>query len=126
MDDYLKNWITKADNDLKAAEHELDRAESEILADIVCFHCQQAVEKYLKAYLITRKAEFGKTHNLEYLLELCAKSNPAFISLELGNLSFYAVEIRYPDEFYLPALEEAQKSFKLACKIKDFILALIK
>jgi HEPN domain-containing protein len=126
MDDYLNNWLVKAEHDLKAAEHELNRVESDVITDIVCFHCQQAVEKYLKAYLITHKVEFGKTHNLEYILELCAKIDKAFSDLELGKLSFYAVEIRYPDEFYLPTLEETRKSFELAGKIKDFVLPRIK
>ena len=71
-DEYLKNWIKKADNDLKVAEHELRIDKDDRVTEAICFHCQQSVEKYLKAFLIYCKAEFGKTHNLEFLLELCA------------------------------------------------------
>jgi hypothetical protein len=34
----------------------------------------------------------------------------------------YAVEIRYPDEFYLPDVEEAIESVKIAEQIKNIIL----
>ena len=39
-DDYIKNWLIKADHDLKATENELNIKTNEILTDIICFHCQ--------------------------------------------------------------------------------------
>jgi HEPN domain-containing protein len=50
IDEYVKNWLIKADSDLKIVEHELALPIEEVVKDIVCFHCQQAVEKYLKAF----------------------------------------------------------------------------
>ncbi|MSU80013.1 MAG: HEPN domain-containing protein [Gemmataceae bacterium] len=44
-----REWIIKADNDLKNAAHTLKLGE-EGPTDTVCFHCQQCVEKYLKAF----------------------------------------------------------------------------
>ncbi|MCG2760389.1 MAG: HEPN domain-containing protein [Candidatus Delongbacteria bacterium] len=38
--------------------------------DTVTFHCQQAVEKYLKAYLIYLVIDFKFTHDSVYLLDL--------------------------------------------------------
>jgi HEPN domain-containing protein len=111
IDEYVKRWITKAKRDLKVSEHELSLPKEDVITDAVCFHCQQAVEKLLKAYLASKNVDFGKTHNLEYLLELCAKEDPDFKPIELGNLSFYAVEIRYSDEFYTPSFDEAKESF---------------
>ncbi|MGH7792379.1 MAG: HEPN domain-containing protein [Thermodesulfobacteriota bacterium] len=122
MDEYVKGWITKAKRDLKVAEHELGLPKEDIITDAVCFHCQQAVEKFLKAYLASKNLDFGKTHNLEYLIELCFKNDPEFKSIVLGNLSFYAVEIRYPDEFYTPSLNEAEESFQIAIDVKNFVL----
>ena len=75
----------------------------------------------MKAYLITRNAEFGKTHNLEYLLELCVKKDDEFKGIEVGNLSFYAVEVRYPDEFYIPSIDEAKECLMIARKVKEFV-----
>lgn len=122
IDDYIEKWIIKAVNDLKVAEHELRQSEDEIITDAVCFHCQQAVEKLLKAYLVSKNTDFGKTHNLEFLLESCLKIDPDFKDMDVGNLSFFAVEIRYPDEFYMPSVAEAKECFNIASKFKDFLL----
>ena len=122
IDDYIEKWIIKAVNDLKVAEHELRQPEDEIITDAVCFHCQQAVEKLLKAYLVSKNIDFGKTHNLEFLLESCLKIDPDIKDMDVGNLSFYAVEIRYPDELYMPAIAEAKECFRIASKDKDFLL----
>ncbi len=121
IDEYVKRWITKAERDLKVAEHELSLPKDSVITDAVCFHCQQAVEKFLKAYLASENMDFGKTHNLEYLVELCASNDLEFKAINLGNLSFYAVEIRYPDEFYIPSFDEANKSFQIANDIKSFV-----
>jgi HEPN domain-containing protein len=122
MDEYLQKWLIKADNDLIVAEHEMNANSEERVTDAVCFHCQQAVEKYLKAFLIFRKKDFGKTHNLEYLLKLCSQLDKEFTKIDVGNLSFYAVEIRYPDDFYIPTVKEAKDSVKIAKQVKKFVL----
>ena len=44
-----------------------------------------------------------------------------FKKLDVGNLSDYAVEVRYADEFYIPTLEEAKQAFEIAKKAKEFI-----
>jgi HEPN domain-containing protein len=38
------------------------------------FHCQQAAEKYLKAYLVRQQIEFRKTHALGHLLHLASQA----------------------------------------------------
>jgi len=58
-------------------------AEEEIVTDAVCFHCQQAVEKLLKAYLISKNVEFGRIHDLETLLKLGES-----LSLPIWNQGF--------------------------------------
>ena len=62
IDDLITKWINIADRDLLAAEQGLKVYP--VLAEIVCFHCQQAAEKYLKAYLVKHQVEFQKTHNI--------------------------------------------------------------
>jgi len=46
------------------------------LREIVGFHCQQAVEKYLKVLLTFYQIEFPKTHEIERLLALVSGANP--------------------------------------------------
>jgi len=122
MKENIKRWIIKALEDLKIAKHELTFPEKEIASGPVCFHCQQAIEKLLKAYLVFKNTEFGKTHDLIYLLELCAKHDKDFKNQNIGNLNNYSVDIRYPDEFYTPTVKEAKAAYEIAQKIKEYIL----
>ncbi len=121
IEENVKKWLIKAMEDLKVVEHEMTLPREEVATSAVCFHCQQFVEKVLKAYLTLKNVDFGKTHNLEYLLELCKKQDKDFEKIDVGNLTFYAVNVRYPDEFYIPSYEEARECYELAKKIKDFI-----
>jgi HEPN domain-containing protein len=68
--------------------------------DIVCFHCQQSTEKYLKALLNELGAAIPKTHDLDDLLGLLAPHHPTLRALRRGLkfLTDFAVEIRYPGE----------------------------
>ncbi len=64
---------------------------------ILGFHCQQAVEKSLKAALAARGVEFPHTHDLDGLLELC-RTNGLRVPAELDGvdrLAPYGVHVRY-------------------------------
>ncbi len=119
-----KKWLIKAINDYKSAQKLLSQPEEEIITDTACFHCQQAVEKMLKAFLINYDIEFGRTHSIEYLIKLCSKIDKDFERLYeiTEGLTEYAVEVRYPEEFYIPSVEEAKEAFDAATKVKEFVL----
>jgi HEPN domain-containing protein len=70
------------------------------LRDLVCFHCQQAAEKYLKALLQDLGVAIPKTHELEQLLDMLLPHHPKLASLRraLQALNRYSVEYRYPGE----------------------------
>ncbi|MGC8765125.1 MAG: HEPN domain-containing protein [Brevinematia bacterium] len=52
MNEYVLKWLKKAYEDYLTAFHEFNLPpKSEIITSSVCFHCKQAVEKFLKAYL---------------------------------------------------------------------------
>ncbi len=55
---YVKEWIDLGREDLAVAE--LIISHSPIMLNSACFHCQQAVEKFFKAFLVSRKVEFPK------------------------------------------------------------------
>jgi len=126
IDEYIKRWIIKATEDYKVAKHELNLDEDEIATGAVCFHCQQCVEKLLKAYLISKNVDFRKIHDLKLLLKFCVEQDPDFHNVSVGNLTFYAVEVRYPDEYYFPSVDEAKESFDIISKIKDFVFEKLK
>jgi HEPN domain-containing protein len=89
-------WIEKADEDWRTVKCLLN--EEDPLRNIVAFHCQQAAEKYLKAWLTSRNADFPKTHDLKELLALIAPLD-ADLAAELGAaviLTPFGVSIRYP------------------------------
>ena len=54
--------------DYRTAERLLQDAEP--IRESIAFHCQQAAEKYLKAFLVSRRIEFPKTHSIGRLLDL--------------------------------------------------------
>jgi HEPN domain-containing protein len=66
--------------------------------DLVCFHCQQAAEKYLKAILNEQPLTIPRTHNLEDLLGLLFPMHVELWALRRGLqfLTQFAVEVRYP------------------------------
>jgi hypothetical protein len=58
------------------------------------------------------------------LLNLCATIDAAFVT-ELADadmLTDYAVEIRYPDDWYEPGMEETEQALELTLKVRDFVL----
>ncbi len=63
----------------------------------ICFHAQQASEKYLKAYLVSKGQQAPRTHNILELIDRCVKLDNAFVELRplAEDLSFFGVEIRY-------------------------------
>jgi len=92
--------------------------------DAVCFHAQQAVEKWLKAFLAYSKVEFPYTHNLAKLIEICAGIEPAFRSLlpTVAPLTPFAVELRYDDSFW-PTETVAKQAHAAAMEVFEFVMA---
>ena len=66
--DEIKQWIEKADHDLGSAK--IIYLHLPEYFDTITFHCQQAVEKYLKSILIFYHIDFLRSHDLIYLLDL--------------------------------------------------------
>lgn len=91
--------------------------------DTVTFHCQQAVEKYLKAYLIFQSASFRFSHDLIYLLELITQNDPDFKNYfdTVSELQGYAVEIRYPNETIYLSNEKVENAMRIARNVRDFV-----
>ena len=59
------------------------------------------------------------------ILNLCIEQDKDFENLDkekISQISFFAVEIRYPDEFYIPSIKEVKEYFEVALRVKDFVL----
>lgn len=93
----VKLWVEKADHDLGTAE--LTHQHIPKYRDTIAFHCQQAVEKYLKAYLVFCDIPPKRTHDLILLLGLISEIEAVTDDLfeMAAELQDYAIEVRYPD-----------------------------
>ena len=120
----LQNWVRKAENDLEAARR-IMAVEADCPVDAVGFHCQQAVEKYVKGLLTAFNILAPRIHDLEVLAALLpAGCNLSVQSEELAKLSLYAVDIRYDDSQDLQ-LEDARHAFAIAEKVRAEIRGLL-
>jgi HEPN domain-containing protein len=123
--DEIRAWIAKASQDLAAAEWLL--ASPEPLYGPVGFHCQQAAEKVLKAYLTWRNEPFEKTHSLVALVGKCLPFDTAFQSLRTAatTLTPYAVTSRYPGDVAELTATEAKEALELARQVQELVLKLL-
>jgi HEPN domain-containing protein len=119
--DYIKQWLIKANEDidvliLLTSEH------PENFTSVITFHSQQAVEKFLKAYLIFRDIEIEKTHDVDFLLSECIKiEKSGFDEIDVKNLADFAVTVRYADDFMVPTLKEALELKEIALDVKRVV-----
>lgn len=122
---YVKNWLEKANEDIQVAL--LIIKEDIPLTGPVCFHCQQAAEKFFKAFLTLHRIDFPKTHNLDYLHELCKKINAKmFENIDTKDLNAFGVDIRYPGDIYHPTVNETKQYIEIARQIKNIVEAQIR
>jgi HEPN domain-containing protein len=114
-------WLRKAEEDLAAANHLRDPQLQ--LFGAVAFHCQQAVEKYLKAVLTFDGVSFPKTHDIRRLLLLMNRSEPSLAASlqDASVLSAYGVLPRYPDDLAQLTEVHAKRAWELAVKARDAV-----
>ena len=114
--------LKKAENDLKDAK--ILYNSNEASAEGICFHCQQAVEKFLKTYLVYNNKEINKTHDISELLQACKNIDNAFSELErlnIDDITNYAVIVRY-DDIIEPSKKDAEEAIAIAGHVKLFAL----
>ncbi|MBN1846910.1 MAG: HEPN domain-containing protein [Sedimentisphaerales bacterium] len=116
--DLVQGWLRKAASNFAAME----AARQAQVYDAACFHAQQAVELYLKAYLLFRETSFPLTHNLTKLVDICIELDSSFTSILsiVEPLTPYAVELRYDHEFW-PDVKTAEQAKAAALEVKMFI-----
>jgi HEPN domain-containing protein len=93
-------WVQKAEADYDVVLL-LRRSRKPSRFDIIRFHCQQCVEKYLKARLQEAGIRFPRTHDLVALLTMLALVEPTWqpTRSQLAALTDAAVEYRYPNRW---------------------------
>ncbi len=96
MNPLTLEWVENAEEDYVGMQ--LLQQGQHPLYNIVCFHAQQCVEKYLKAWLQEANIPVPRTHDLKELLALIVPSLPVWQVWEpdFSLLSSHAVMTRYP------------------------------
>jgi HEPN domain-containing protein len=98
IDDVIE-WIQIADDDFDSAKilNGADRKHFEI----ICYHCAQATEKYLKGFLAYKDILPEKTHNLRFLNDLCLELDSDFQNIKMmcDFLNRFSNDVRYPHKY---------------------------
>ena len=91
-------WIERAEEDYNMAQ--LARQASRPFHNSICFHAQQCIEKYLKAWLQEMNVPAPRTYDLGELLSLILPTLPAWSQWQpdFKRITEYAVDARYPGE----------------------------
>ena len=93
-----REWVRCAEEDYDVASSQFRRRTKRPTANAIGFHCQQCVEKYLKARLEEANLPIPKVHDLVLLLQRLLPAEPLWASFApaLRSLNDYAVRFRYP------------------------------
>ena len=106
----VREWVAKAENDLKNAAHTLELG-TDCPTDTVCFHAQQCVQKYVKALLTNLAVDPPRTHDIEELVARLPEEAAVNLSVEeQRRLTDYATVTRYPGDYEPITLGEARKA----------------
>ncbi|MBU4293145.1 MAG: HEPN domain-containing protein [Actinobacteria bacterium] len=119
-----QEWQRLAAMDLSTAEYLQNM--NPLPLEIICYHCQQSAEKYLKGYLVFCGMAPPRMHDLDELCKLSLKFSDTFknIADQCSDLTAYGVGPRYPMELILEE-EDMRQALNSAKIIRDFILAVI-
>lgn len=121
----VEKWLSFAKDDIRTAEIILPEG----IFNMVCFHCQQAVEKSLKAFLRHRSKKIPYIHILEELCERCMEIDPAFSQImdDCIALDIFYQPTRYPEAPAgtlpegTPTKEQSEETLQKAKNIFAFV-----
>lgn len=98
----VREWLRFSDMDMISAKH-LNTMVHHKPLEIICYHCQQAAEKMLKALILANDGELQKTHDLGLLAEQLEEffHVPENVLNAADSLTPYGVKIRYPQDLFI-------------------------
>lgn len=115
-----REWFEYAKRDLESAKFLMNMHPKPL--EIICYHCEQSAEKYLKGYLIIKGKKAEKTHDLVLLNSKCSILEKRFneIEDECIELVPYGVQVRYPYQLEVNE-DDVNNAISSAEKIEEFI-----
>jgi HEPN domain-containing protein len=117
--------MNEAKKDLAVA-HKLSTGPDLYLGAAI-FHCQQAAEKAIKAFLVFHDQRFEKTHDIEALISIAIPFEAGFSTWRVAGtrLTPFAAKFRYPGETMQPEPEEFQQALADAEGLYTFVLSVL-
>jgi len=119
----VEDWLQRAERDYKTALL-LGSDEDSDFFDNACFHCQQAVEKFLKSLIIYYGGRFKKIHALKPLCEsarnLGVPVGEVLSEEDIRMLDGFYTGCRYPGDAS-PRYEDAAEAIGIVEKVKRFV-----
>lgn len=115
------DWLDRANEDILTAKHLKDFGECHNSA---AFHCQQTIEKALKAYILLKSNMLEDGHNLSWLCKRAMKYDRKFGKWlgESAALSHCYIETRYPSDIPLElGSAEISRYYDMALEMYRFI-----
>lgn len=117
-------WMVKAWRDLETARRSATGHPP--FYDVAVYHCQQAAEKAVKAFLVHHERPYERTHDIEVLVDLACEVDGSFSTLAdaADALTPYATRLRYPNATFAvePQPTEYDEALQHAQAIYDFVL----
>lgn len=114
---YVSDWLRVAEKDWRRVGQALDDDDAEEAG----FWLQQAVEKYLKAYLLSKGWALRKVHDLEVLLNEAAA--------RMQSLRQYAKACRKTSGYYIaeryPLMDSPSLTLEEVSRSRDEIMGLV-
>ena len=119
--DIIQAWLLKSAHDLQTAQ--IVASHLPDFDDTIAFHCQQSIEKALKAYLVYLEIEFKPVHDLGYLLNLVGTKDDSLDPYydKVDRVSRFAVQIRYPEQVISLTKEQIREAIELAILIFELV-----
>ena len=121
MNPLTLEWVEVAEGDYESVKLHLEHASKRRRYNITCFHAQQCIEKYLKAWLQEANLPTPRTHELHELLDLCVPTRPAWEAWRSDFSAFdkYAVDARYPG--YIATEADAEHAVGICNEVRQTV-----
>ncbi|MBP3285096.1 MAG: HEPN domain-containing protein [Clostridia bacterium] len=122
---FIEECLDHAMRNLKSAKVLL---QNDCGNDYVAFHCQQAIEKALKALILYLFATLESGHSLLYLCKKVMEKEPSFKDVfeKCLFVNQYYIETRYPNENQVKVTEEeAKRCIEIAEEVLEKVLKCI-
>ena len=122
---WVAAWLQKAEHDLETAERALTGGAP--ITDTAAYHCHQAAEKALKAFLAARLEPLVRTHDLMDLLTRCAAADVRFADWvdRISELAAFGTVLRYPSVDADPIASDVTHALQTARLFHAFVSSIV-